>query len=514
MAVGTMEQAPVSGRTRRTAGRGWDRATELPGGEAEYCPTIYGDCEPDGYLDIVLARVDGCIQDTAATEVRERACGLGDEELRSLAAVLGHDMAENTKRNYRAQWLRFAHWAMDKGIRALPADPVRVAAYLAERLETHGHRPATLHIASSAIAFIHRASGHEDPCDAPEVRRTLRSASRMVGAAQRQAEGLTEEALESIRITACLPRRGRGGRMERAETALRRGRADIAIMSLMRDALLRVSEAAAIRWEDIEEEEDGTGRLLIRRSKTDGEGKGAVVFVSAPTMRSLEPIRHGASGEDGVFGLRPRQISMRIKQAARAAGLGEGFSGHSPRVGMARDLARDGAELPRLMTAGRWRSPRMPAHYTRNESVARGAVAEYYGAHRRRAGPNRSEAARNADEASQNERAGEDVLTDATDVFSGRLREGPEHMSACRRVTTYGKLLSAPDPMDGHLGEPSEDKARIKAFIGALTFRAETIAKPLPGSALLAPTALAELHRRVIFLALFLNLPLCYLHPA
>ena len=85
-------------------------------------------------------------------------------------------------------------------------------------------------------------------------------------------------------------------------------------------------------------------------------------------MERLAPLRLGAASSETLFGLRPNQIARRIKQAAQSAGLGEGFSGHSPRVGMARDLARVGTELPRLMTAGRWRSPRMPALYTRNDS--------------------------------------------------------------------------------------------------------------------------------------------------
>ena len=172
--------------------------------------------------------------------------------------------------------------------------------------------------------------------------------------------------------------------MESADAAERRGRVDIAVISTMRDGLLRVSEASALMWEDIEEEEDGTGRLYIRRSKTDAEGEGAVAFLSVQTMESLDAIRGMSSGEDSVFGLMPNGISRRIEKAARAAGLGEGYSGHSPRVGMARDLARAGTELTRLMTAGRWRSPRMPALYTRNETVARGAVAQYYGSRRRR----------------------------------------------------------------------------------------------------------------------------------
>ena len=126
-------------------------------------------------------------------------------------------------------------------------------------------------------------------------------------------------------------------------------------------------------------EHDGTGRLLIRRSKTDPEGAGAIVFISAPTMALLASIRDGSAAGDRVFGLCHKQLAKRIKQAARAAGLGEGFSGHSPRVGMARDLARAGIELPSLMTAGRWRSPTMPALYTRNETAGKGAVAQFYG---------------------------------------------------------------------------------------------------------------------------------------
>ena len=79
-----------------------------------------------------------------------------------------------------------------------------------------------------------------------------------------------------------------------------------------------------------------------------------------------------------VFGLSASQIGRRIDAAAKAAGLGEGFTGHSGRVGMAQDLAASGVELPELMTAGRWKSSRMPARYTERQTAGRGAVARYY----------------------------------------------------------------------------------------------------------------------------------------
>ena len=262
---------------------------------------------------------------------------------------------------------------------------------MAERIEQHGHKPATLRVAASAIAFVHKTAGVDDPCASTAVKRTLWSATRKAGQSQQQAAALTAEALAVIQSTAREPRRGRGGRCESQETASSRGNLDIALISLMRDAMLRVSEAAVLTWKDLVTEADGTGRLLIRRSKTDAEGEGAVAFVSAQTMATLRLIRNGAGETARIFGLRPNQISKRIKQAAQAGGLGDGFSGHSPRVGMARDLARAGIELPRLMNAGRWRSPAMPAHYTRNETAGKGAVAQFYGYYRqlRRGGMNR-----------------------------------------------------------------------------------------------------------------------------
>ena len=82
--------------------------------------------------------------------------------------------------------------------------------------------------------------------------------------------------------------------------------------------------------------------------------------------------------ESTVFGLSASQIGRRVKAAALAAGLGEGFTGHSGRVGMAQDFAATGVDLPALMTAGRWKSSRMPAKYTERQAAGRGAVARYY----------------------------------------------------------------------------------------------------------------------------------------
>ena len=93
---------------------------------------------------------------------------------------------------------------------------------------------------------------------------------------QRQAAPLHAEALAAIRATACTRRRTRGGHTETAKYAQRRGLVDVALASVMRDGLLWVSEAAALRWGDVELAGDGSGRIRIPESKTDQEAEGVV----------------------------------------------------------------------------------------------------------------------------------------------------------------------------------------------------------------------------------------------
>ena len=161
-----------------------------------------------------------------------------------------------------------------------------------------------------------------------------------------------------------------------------RAAVDVALIEVMRDGLLRGSEASALRWGELEFHADGSGPAARGlRSKTDQTAQGAVLYLGPTAVDALLAIRPQEAVIDPgarVFGLSARQISRRIKAATNMAGLGGGFSAHSPRVGMAQDLSAAGAELPELMTAGRWDSPTMPARYTEGQAAGRGAVARYH----------------------------------------------------------------------------------------------------------------------------------------
>ncbi|MDE0464599.1 MAG: tyrosine-type recombinase/integrase [Caldilineaceae bacterium] len=270
-------------------------------------------------------------------------------------------------------------WCRERGYASLPAAPVAVAAYLAERAETV--RPATVRLAAAAIGDRHRQNSLPNPIDTDGVKIVLSGLARQGQAgAQKQAKGISREDLAAIRATACRPRAGRGGRTESKAQARARGRTDIALCVVMFDGMLRRSEAAALTWADISRAADGSGRLTVRRSKTDPEGAGKVLWISPGTVAALNAVRGEDDGDtDSVFGLSGQQISRRIAAACEAAGLGKGYTGHSLRVGAAQALAGANISLAAIMENGRWQSSRMPARYTRHAAAAQSAMAKLYG---------------------------------------------------------------------------------------------------------------------------------------
>ena len=295
---------------------------------------------------------------------------LTDEQRQRVADALESAQSENTRRNYASQFRRFNAWCERENYFPLPAFPEMVAAYAAE-LADEGKSMSSVRLAVAAIADAHRRAGLESPVNAG-VTETLRGLARQIGVSQKQAKPLDADALAAIRATAFTPRRSRGGSFETQETALKRGRVDIALALVLSDAGLRVSEAAQLRWRDVLDAENGAGLLYVERSKTDQEGAGAYIAITPETLTILKQLRQDFDAqinEDLVFGLSMSQISRRVDSMARAAGLGEGYSGHSGRVGLAIRMTRRGAPLQVLQTHGRWKSPSMPAKYTRGEKA-------------------------------------------------------------------------------------------------------------------------------------------------
>ena len=295
---------------------------------------------------------------------------LTDQQRWRVADALEDAQSENTRKNYASQFRKFRAWCEQERYTHLPAQPEVLAAYAAE-LADDEKSMSTIRLAVAAIVDAHRRVGLESPPTAG-VTETLRGLSRRIGVSQKQARPLDADALAAIRATALNPRRSRGGSFETEDTALRRGRLDIALASVMSDAGLRISEAAALRWRDVLDAEDGAGIIYIERSKTDQAGEGAYVVVTPDTLTALKQLHQDTDSwtdDNLVFGLSMSQISRRVDSMARAAVLGEGYSGHSGRVGLAIRMTRRGAPLQAVQTHGRWKSPSMPEIHQEREGA-------------------------------------------------------------------------------------------------------------------------------------------------
>ena len=144
---------------------------------------------------------------------------------------------------------------------------------------------------------------------------------------------------------------------------------------------LRRSEAAELRWGDVEPAASIPGALTIRvrTSKTNRAGEETDIRLvkngPAAALTALRP--NDASPGALVFrGLNGHSIGRRFAAAARCAGV-EGVTAHSGRVGLASELTAAGASTTETMLAGGWKTSRMVAHYSAGASAERGAVAKY-----------------------------------------------------------------------------------------------------------------------------------------
>ena len=330
-------------------------------------------------IAIAAVRLEQPITGTALAKTQA-----GPERLRRLdeaaSETLRSSKSDHTWRAYGQRWRGFQAWCQELGLQSLPASTRDIVRYM-NQMELDGLSTSTIRLARSAIVHAHRLAGvpdAENPARAPVVSETLRSISART-APQRQARAMLPEYLDAIRSTALIPRgRSNGGTPETNVRAILRGRVDIALCTLMRDAGLRRSEAAAITWGDVEDWPDGSGRLTIVRSKTNRTGEPEVVAITRSGMAALEAIRPAEPPpEQRVFGLSERQIARRIQEAALAAGLGDGFNGHSGRVGLARTMTANGAPVNATMKQGRWKNAQTVARYTRGEDA--GAALTWLG---------------------------------------------------------------------------------------------------------------------------------------
>lgn len=140
--------------------------------------------------------------------------------------------ADNTRRAYASQWGAFDRWCRIQGCRSLPAEPINVAAYLAQRAGDNAAL-ATINVSLAAITFAHKVSGLPFDRSHPDLALVLAGIRRMHAHPTRQAEPLTAALLREV-LAALQP----------TPVGLRDG----ALLAVLYSAALRCSEATALDW--------------------------------------------------------------------------------------------------------------------------------------------------------------------------------------------------------------------------------------------------------------------------
>jgi len=172
-----------------------------------------------------------------------------------------------------------------------------------------------------------------------------------------------------------------------------------ALLCVAYETLARRGELVALELRDLEFWPNGTGQALIRRGKTDAEGRGRITNLSRETVKWLKVwLEHAKIAEGRIFrrligrdeigdALHPGSIAPIFKRVAQWIGMPARFvaevSGDSTRVDAAQDLAELDIDLAAITQAGGWKSTRVPLQYAEKINAARSGMARPAAVHGR-----------------------------------------------------------------------------------------------------------------------------------
>jgi len=270
--------------------------------------------------------------------------------------------APSTMKSYVTDVEIFVRWCEENAAAPFPADVDTVCRFL--EAQAPDLAPSTVRRRLYAIRKVHRLLRLPDPTYDEDINISLRRVRRAKHARPKQAKGLTRAYLDAFLA---------------AEPDTPVGLRNRALLSLGYDLLTRRAELVALRTEDLAWREDGTLRVLIRRSKADPFGEGRIAFTSTRTRALIDawiawrgphiPWLFCQIYQEKALAKPLGTTSVRdiVKQAARNAGLDDfvvkDFSGHSMRVGAAQDLLVKGHDTAAIMRAGGWKSVSILGRY-------------------------------------------------------------------------------------------------------------------------------------------------------
>ena len=277
--------------------------------------------------------------------------------------------AHSTIRAYKSNFEAFIKYCDENNVNALPAKPETVAIFI-KNLSTQ-LKSSSIKVAVASIAALHNLNSLKDPTQHPDVKIEMRRMYRTLGRYAKQAYGINKDLLE---------------KMVAATDNSLRGVRDRAILFVAYDSLCRRSELVSLAFEDLTiNNQDGSIKLKLRKSKTDPHGIGKNLYLSDEAQHAIkEWIVKSKISSGKIF--RAITVSGKIRGSLNSSHIGriykkiaqlsmfdqsiiKNISGHSLRIGAAQDLMLLGKTLPDIMNRRRWSKLDTVMRYLENIST-------------------------------------------------------------------------------------------------------------------------------------------------
>lgn len=316
---------------------------------------------------LLAPKQEAIMQALTIIQEGQNSITLRSEDVEAAKGFISCQLSEATKRAYVSDCKIFAAWCNKFGVSSLPASPEVVTTFLSYEA-TQGAKYATIGRRAAAINFAHISAELDSPTKSHLVAAALKGIRRNIGVAPtKKAPATSKKIVEMVRL--CPP--------------TLQGKRDKALLLLGFAGAFRRSELVGLEVADIAEESSGL-RVVIRKSKTDQEGKGQSIAITrgevfCPVVAVFEYLEAAGIKEGPIFRavtksgtVRPEALSTKsvaeiVKAYATRAGFdATEFSGHSLRAGFLTSAAEAGANVFKMVEVSRHKSIETVRGYVRH----------------------------------------------------------------------------------------------------------------------------------------------------
>ena len=272
---------------------------------------------------------------------------------------LKNSKANNTLRAYQSDFRDFTTFCSKNGFSSMPTQPKILALYITHLSKSSKFSTLKRRIAS--ISVIHKLKGHYLDTKHPIIMENLHGIKRTLGSRQKAKKPILINDLKLI-INVIDKEKIR----------------DKALILIGFAGGFRRSELVNIYYEDVEFVPEGV-KILIKRSKTDQSGEGAIKAIPYFDNQEFCPVialknyinkKFTDNFERRIFEISDKSVALIIKRYADKAGLDSSrYAGHSLRSGFATSAAEFGAQERNIMAMTGHKTTQMVRRYIQEANL-------------------------------------------------------------------------------------------------------------------------------------------------